>query len=187
MRFCGACGAPLPIPVSVPVQPLPNRNDVRIGGLLIPGWFALIALGCVVASCLGVSVLTSPNALKPQTLSTSAPSAVVSATEDPMAYSKITSTARQLTEIKRNEYYKSLIGIPISWQGTVADVTNNGTIHIRIASTLSYDVKLMGVPKSTAATLNLKDPIRFSGTITDISDPFGSGTPIITVQYSNSY
>ncbi len=95
----------------------------------------------------------------------------------------IVSNAKQLTEIKRNDYYKSLVGKRAHWSGKVADVSDNGDVKVRITSTFSYDVVIQGVPKANATTLNLKDSVDFEGTITDVSDLFGSGSPIITLKF----
>lgn len=99
-----------------------------------------------------------------------------------LTYEQITTATRQLTEIKRNEYYKSLIGNGIHGTGTVADVSDNGEIRVRIVSSISYDVKLQGVDKSVSAKLNLNDTIEFDGVISEVSDMFGSGKPIITAK-----
>jgi hypothetical protein len=100
-----------------------------------------------------------------------------------LTFEQITSTTKQLTELKRNDYYKSLIGKSIHWTGKVADVSDSGEVHVRIlTTTISYDVALLGVPKSTYTRLNLNDPVEFDGTITDVSDMFGSGLPKITVK-----
>lgn len=104
---------------------------------------------------------------------------------DSLTFEQITNTAKQLTELRRNDYYKSLIGKNVRWTGKVADVSNSGEVHIRIVSTISYDVVLLGVPKTTYTKLNLNEVIEFDGTITDVSDMFGSGVPKITVKVTS--
>ncbi len=100
----------------------------------------------------------------------------------PLTFEGITSAAKQLTEIKRNDYYKSLVGKILRGSGKVADVSNSGEVHVRITSSLSYDVALQGIPKATYTTLNLNDAIEFDGTIANVDDMFGSGHPVITIK-----
>ncbi len=100
-----------------------------------------------------------------------------------LTYEDIVNNARQMTELKRNDYYKSLIGKNVHGSGEVADVTNAGDVHVRVSSVISYDIVLTGIPKTTSAALNLKDKIEFDGTINNVMDLFGSGRPIITLKF----
>ncbi len=149
-------------------------------------WLILVALGsgvavcCVCAACLFLftfsgSLPQSPAADVPNDSSTPFGS------DSLLTYQQIKAHTIGLTEAKRNDYYKSLIGKTMRGSGEVADVTNSGDVHIRIASLLGYDVNLQGSPKSVSASLNLRDRVVFEGTITEVSDLFGSGNPILTL------
>ena len=138
---------------------------------------------CMVASLLFMARL-SP------TRSVSAPSDGLTQRSSPTApilapgFADILDSARRLTELNRNNYYASLVGRGVRWIGTVADVTDEGDIDIRITSDIGYDVILQGIPKETGAAIRLGQSIEIKGTITGVSDMFGSGNPIITVKAS---
>lgn len=157
-------------------------------------WFIIGALGIgvLVVCCCGalatIGILSSRQTTTNSIPGDSSTNGNVPATspkssEPALTYADITSAAKQLTEIKRNDYYKTLIGKQISDSGKIADVSAGGEVHVRIVTSVSYEIKMQGVPMAKASGLNLNDRVQFSGTITNVSDLFGSGSPILTVKY----
>ena len=173
-RFCGNCGAQL-------IASAQSQPKSSIGNWLVIGSVVgVIGLLAVCGLCF-LLVLISNSSSQNRT-TTNAPSGSSNSTNpDSLTFEAIRDQARQLTEIKRNDYYKSLIGKSVHGSGKVADVSDNGDVEIRIVSPIGYDVILRGIPKATSASLNLKDSIDFDGTITNVDDLFGSGIPILTV------
>jgi hypothetical protein len=175
--FCINCGNQLSLAP-------PNKPRSSFGKWLAIG-LGVGAVGFVAICGLCLLVILVSNSSSRAPTSVDAPSSQPASdrSSSSFTFEEVVKNARQLTEIKRNDYYKSLIGKTVHWLGKVADVSDSGDVKVRITSSIGYDVVIQGVPKATYATLNLKDPVEFDGTIVDVNDVFGSGIPIITVKF----
>lgn len=144
----------------------------------------IVCFGCIL-----ITILASPSRQPPPEAVQDSPSqaTAINPTSAPpssaLSYDDIVKNAKQMTELKRNDYYKSLVGKNVHAIGAVADVTDAGNVNVRISGTFGYDLVLTEVPKTTSAALNLRDKIEFDGTISVVEDLFGSGRPFLTLKF----
>lgn len=77
------------------------------------------------------------------------------------------------TDIQKKEFVGQSIGKWVVWSGQIYDVSNNGTVTVRIPETLLSTVYLRGIPTNIGITLQKGATINYQGRIADINNFLG--------------
>jgi hypothetical protein len=73
-----------------------------------------------------------------------------------------------LTDIQKKDFVAQSIGKWVDWSGEISDVSEDGTVQVRMPGTLTGMVDLKGIPRETAVNLYKGETIHFTGRITDV-------------------
>jgi hypothetical protein len=122
---------------------------------------SILSIVSVIGFILGIVALCCASTTP---LSDNRPSITI--TPSNISYQNIKETADNKTEIQRKDYFNSLIGTRVRWEGTVKQITEDGTIYVDMGQgAFEGDIYLKGVPLNIAKTYNKGQLIKFEATI----------------------
>jgi len=148
----------------------------------------IVTLACI-GSCLACLITGSSTPDKPTAPTRdTAPVEVVEPTPFPtpayLTVDAIEQERRALTDIQKEQYDQDILGEVIQFRGQVLEVNENGSVLIDEGGFFAV-VKLLGIPKDVAITLQKDQLIEGMGTVADVYTFLGLVLEIQVTSWNN--